>query len=180
MSLSATPTLLRLTITVWLMLAIALGGMMLTGTIGHRERLHEQIKELSILKDMQVIHGASVSSQYGDGGHPTPVLDSAVDSTHRVAEGDLSVHIKLQSKDKGSLLLAMQAMIDNLTHIIGDVASASDKLSNAAEVRKLAGRTGKLLMEVVPSIRQTSALVQEPQQIMTFFQLENRQQKPTA
>ena len=43
------------------------------------------------------------------GGEP----DYAVDITHRVAEGDLSVHIALQPKDKGSLLFAMQAMIDN-------------------------------------------------------------------
>ena len=299
MNLSATPTWLRLTLAVWLMLAIALGGMiawetkvsrdtsieqagdfahsihemtmaglssmMLTGTIGQRELFLDQIKELSILKDLQVIRAAGVSSQYGDGGRPAPVLDTAekevmtsnqelirverdaehghflrvvkpilasknylgkdctlchtvpegtslglvsmkisldkvdatvdafmwkslivavllslpliallgfivrryvlrvlggepnyaVDITHRVAEGDLSVHIKLQPKDKSSLLFAMQAMIDNLTRIIGQVSSSSDKLSNAA------GQVSATAQSLSQSSSQQAASVEE-------------------
>ncbi len=299
MNLSATPTWLRLTLAVWLMLAIALGGMiawetkvsrdtsieqagdfansihemtmagltsmMLTGTIGQRELFLDQIKELSILKDLQVIRAAGVSGQYGNGGHPVPVLeqvekdvlansqelirveqnaehghflrvikpilaaknylgkdctlchtvpegtplglvsmkvslakvdatvdafmwksllvaalfslpliavlgfivrryvlrvlggepDYAVDITHRVAEGDLSVHIKLQPKDKSSLLFAMQAMIDNLTRIMGQVSASSDKLNNAA------GQVSATAQSLSQSSSQQAASVEE-------------------
>jgi methyl-accepting chemotaxis protein len=306
LNLSATPTWLRLTIAVWLMLAIALGGMifwetkvsrdtsieqagdfansihemtmagltsmMLTGTVGQRELFLDQIKELSILKDLQVVRGTGVSSQYGDGGRPAPVLDSAekevlasnkelirveqdaehghflrvikpvlasknylgkdctlchtvpegsqlglvsmkvsldkvdatvnafmwkslivavlfslpliavfglivrryvlrvlggepdyaVDITHRVAEGDLSVHIKLQPKDKGSLLFAMQAMIDNLTRIIGDVSSASDKLSNAAgQVSATAQSLSQSSSQQAASVEETTSSIEQ-------------------
>ena len=276
MNLSATPTWLRLTIAVWLMLVFALSGMilwetkvnretsieqagdfahsisemtmagltgmMLTGTVGQRDIFLDQIKELPVIKDLQVFRSEAITRQYGDGGHPLPALSApekeamtsgkeilrveqdaehgryllvikptlasknylgkdctlchaaevgtplgivsmkisldkvdaavdafmwksfimatllslpliallayvvrryvqrvlggepnyAVDITHRIAEGDLSVHIALHPKDTGSLLFAMQAMINNLTGIIGEVSSAADKLTNAA------------------------------------------------
>ena len=299
MNLSATPTWLRLTLAVWLMLACGLGGMiawetrasretsieqaadfansihemtmagltsmMLTGTIGQRELFLDQIKELSVLKDLQVIRGAGVTSQYGDGGRPAPLLDPAeknvlasskelidvvqdakhghflrvikpvlasksylgkdctlchtvpegtplglvsmkisldkvnatvntfmwkslivaalfslpliavfgfivrryvlrvlggepdyaVDITHRVAEGDLSVHLNLRPGDKRSLLFAMQAMIDNLTRIIGQVTTASDKLSSAA------GQVSATAQSLSQSSSQQAASVEE-------------------
>ena len=277
MNLSATPIWLRLTLAIWLILALALSGMivweskesrvtsieqagdfansvhemtmagltgmMITGTVGQRDVFLDQIKELSVINDLQVIRGPGVAGQYGDGGRPPAVLDAmekeamasgkeilqvlqdaehghflrvvkpilasknylgkdctgchvvdvgtnlglvsmkislekvdakmnafvwksmivatllsmpliaafglivrryllrilggepnyAVDITHRIADGDLSTHIKLRPDDKGSLLFAIQAMIDNLTRIIGQVRAASDRLINAAD-----------------------------------------------
>jgi methyl-accepting chemotaxis protein len=219
-----------------------LTGMMITGTVGQRDIFLDQIKELSVIKALQVIRAPGVSGQYGDGGQSPVVLDAlerevldsrkevtrveqsaeqghylrvvkpvlaakkylgkdctgchlvevgtplglvsmkislekvdaavdaviwksllvaslfllplimafgfvvrravfrvlggepdyAVDITHRIADGDLSVNIKLHPNDKSSLLFAMQVMVDNLTRIIGQVSSASIRLSNAA------------------------------------------------
>jgi hypothetical protein len=46
-----------------------LTGMMITGTVGQREVFLDQIKELSVIKDLQVIRSQAVISQFGDGGH---------------------------------------------------------------------------------------------------------------
>jgi len=110
MALASTPIWLRLTLVIWLILALALGGMivwetrvnrqtiitqaedfsnsihemtmagltgmMITGTVGQREVFLDQIKELSVIKDLQVIRSQAVISQFGDGGHPRPALDA--------------------------------------------------------------------------------------------------------
>jgi methyl-accepting chemotaxis protein len=110
MNLSAMPTWLRLTLAIWLMLALALGGMiawetkvnretsieqagdfarsihemtmagltgmMITGTVGQRDVFLDQIKELSVIKDLRVMRSAAVIAQFGDGGHPLPALDA--------------------------------------------------------------------------------------------------------
>jgi methyl-accepting chemotaxis protein len=99
------PIWLRLTVAIWLMLALALGGMiawetrvnretilaqagdfansihemtmagltgmMITGTVGQREVFLDQIKELSVIKDLVVIRSPAVISQFGDGGRPS-------------------------------------------------------------------------------------------------------------
>jgi methyl-accepting chemotaxis protein len=99
--LSDTPVWLRLTAAIWLMLAVAWGGMivwetrvnrdmaieqakdfahsvhemtmagltgmMITGTIGQRDVFLDQIKELSAIRDVQVIRGDAVIQQFGPG-----------------------------------------------------------------------------------------------------------------
>jgi methyl-accepting chemotaxis protein len=306
MNFSATPTWLRLTIAVWLMLALALGGMlgwgnkanhetsiaqagdfaqsihemtmagltgmMITGTAGQRDVFLDQIKELSVIKDLRVIRSAAVVEQFGDGGHPLPVLDEAekaamasgkellrveqdaahgrylrvikptlasknylgkdctgchvvevgttlglvsmkisldkvdaaadafllksiviaillslpliagfafvvrryvlrvlggepayaVDITHRIAEGDLSVHIQLQPKDGNSLLFAMQAMINNLTGIIGKVSAAADNLTNVAgQVSATAQSLSQSSSEQAASVEATTSSIEQ-------------------
>jgi methyl-accepting chemotaxis protein len=42
-----------------------LTGMMITGTVGQREVFLDQIKQLSVIKDLEVIRGEGVSRQYG-------------------------------------------------------------------------------------------------------------------
>jgi methyl-accepting chemotaxis protein len=44
-----------------------LTGMMITGTIGQREVFLDQIKQLSVIKDLKVIRGSGVIGQYGAG-----------------------------------------------------------------------------------------------------------------
>ncbi len=53
-----------------------LTGMMITGTVGQREVFLDQIKQLSIIKDLQVIRGEAVSKQFGTGSRPAPTLDA--------------------------------------------------------------------------------------------------------
>ncbi len=53
-----------------------LTGMMITGTVGQREVFLDQIKQLSIIKDLQVIRGEAVSKQFGTGSRPAPALDA--------------------------------------------------------------------------------------------------------
>ena len=53
-----------------------LTGMMITGTVGQREVFLDQIKQLSVIKDLQVIRGEAVSRQFGAGSRVMPVLDA--------------------------------------------------------------------------------------------------------
>ena len=53
-----------------------LTGMMITGTVGQREVFLDQIKQLSVIKDLEVIRGEGVSRQYGPGNRPIPQLDA--------------------------------------------------------------------------------------------------------
>ena len=53
-----------------------LTGMMITGTVGQREVFLDQIKQLSVIKDLQVIRGEAVSLQFGAGSRVMPVLDA--------------------------------------------------------------------------------------------------------
>ncbi|MBL8458278.1 methyl-accepting chemotaxis protein [Zoogloea sp.] len=53
-----------------------LTGMMITGTVGQREVFLDQIKQLSIIKDLVVIRGDAVSKQFGSGNRPSQPLDA--------------------------------------------------------------------------------------------------------
>ena len=53
-----------------------LTGMMITGTVGQREVFLDQIKQLSVIKDLEVIRSEGVSRQYGPGNRPMPQLDA--------------------------------------------------------------------------------------------------------
>ena len=53
-----------------------LTGMMITGTVGQREVFLDQIKQLSIIHDLQVLRGDAVSRQFGPGTRPQPPLDA--------------------------------------------------------------------------------------------------------
>ena len=50
-----------------------LTGMMITGTVGQRAVFLDQIKQLSVIKDLQVIRGKAVDQQFGPGGQPPPL-----------------------------------------------------------------------------------------------------------
>src|SRR5690242_5840287 len=44
-----------------------LTGMMITGTVGQREVFLDQIKQLSIIRDVRVVRGEAVTKQFGPG-----------------------------------------------------------------------------------------------------------------
>ncbi|WP_374244470.1 methyl-accepting chemotaxis protein [Zoogloea sp.] len=53
-----------------------LTGMMITGTVGQREVFLDQIKQLSVIRDLQVIRADAVSRQFGAGTRTQPALDA--------------------------------------------------------------------------------------------------------
>jgi methyl-accepting chemotaxis protein len=59
-----------------------LTGMMITGTVGQREVFLDQIKQLSIIRDLLVIRGEAVSKQFGPGSakdaHATDAIETQV------------------------------------------------------------------------------------------------------
>ena len=53
-----------------------LTGMMITGTVGQREVFLDQIKQLSVIRELQVIRGDAVTRQFGAGNRTQPALDA--------------------------------------------------------------------------------------------------------
>ncbi|MEC5406527.1 methyl-accepting chemotaxis protein [Paraburkholderia sp. MPAMCS5] len=84
---------------------------------------------------------------------------AAVDSAHRVANGDLTSHIEAKTNDEmGQLMRALQAMNASLVRVIGYVRDSVEAISAAAEQiasenTALAGRTE----EQAASLEQTAA-----------------------
>jgi methyl-accepting chemotaxis protein len=63
----------------------------------------------------------------------TRPLQSAVDAARRVAGGDLTGEIRVQSKDEcGQLLAALKDMNDSLKKIVGDVRSGTETIATAS------------------------------------------------
>ena len=52
-----------------------LTGMMITGTVGQREVFLDQIKQLSIIRDLKVLRGDNVVKQFGPGNHSERAAD---------------------------------------------------------------------------------------------------------
>lgn len=92
------------------------------------------------------------------GGEP----DYAVDVCRRVADGDLTVEVETDEKNKASLLYAIKEMAENLTNVIGDVRSSTDALSSAAtQVSATSQSLSEATTEQAASVEQTSASVEE-------------------
>ena len=53
-----------------------LTGMMITGTVAQRDVFLDQIKELSVVRDLEVIRGEAVTKVFGDGGVPAAPVDA--------------------------------------------------------------------------------------------------------
>jgi methyl-accepting chemotaxis protein len=62
------------------------------------------------------------------GGEPAYAADIA----NKIAEGDLSVAVKVDANDKHSLLHAIAAMRDSLSSIVGQVRQGTDMISTAS------------------------------------------------
>jgi methyl-accepting chemotaxis protein len=69
-----------------------LTGMMITGTVGQREVFLDQIKQLSVIKDLVVIRAEAVSKQFGPGNRPSQPLD--VDEKAVIASGKELVRVE--------------------------------------------------------------------------------------
>lgn len=92
------------------------------------------------------------------GGEPA----YAVDVVQQVADGDLTVTIKLRDGDNHSLLAAMKQMIDRLRNIMDDVRSTADNLAAASEqISSSSQELNQSASEQAASVQQTSASVEQ-------------------
>ncbi|MCD1646500.1 methyl-accepting chemotaxis protein [Marinobacter adhaerens] len=92
------------------------------------------------------------------GGEP----DYAVAVCRRVADGDLTVEVETDEKNKASLLYAIKQMAENLTNVIGDIRASTDALSSAAtQVSATSQSLSEATTEQAASVEQTSASVEE-------------------
>ena len=57
-----------------------LTGMMITGTVGQREVFLDQIKQLAIIRDLQVVRGEAVSKTFGPGESKDPHKPDAIEN----------------------------------------------------------------------------------------------------
>jgi methyl-accepting chemotaxis protein len=64
----------------------------------------------------------------------TRPLNEAVAVSNNLSEGNLDIHIEVQSKDEtGQLLQAMKNMVEKLKEIVADVKSASDNVASGSQ-----------------------------------------------
>ncbi len=93
----------------------------------------------------------------------TQPLNGAVAAANRMAAGDLSQDLPINSRDEtGQLLAAMQNMTERLRSILGDVRSSADSLSSASEqVSSTSQSLSQAANEQAASVEQTSASVEE-------------------
>jgi methyl-accepting chemotaxis protein len=93
----------------------------------------------------------------------TRPLGVAVDAANRLAEGDLTIDIKVNSKDEtGQLLLALQNMIAKLEAVVSDVNGGADSLASASEeVSATAQSLSQGASEQSASVEETSASIEQ-------------------
>jgi len=90
-------------------------------------------------------------------------LSEAVTLTRRLADGDLTVEIKVRQNDEvGQMLSALQVMAAKLAQIIGEVKGASNSLSNAAgQVSATAQSLSQSSSEQAASVEETTASIEQ-------------------
>jgi len=93
----------------------------------------------------------------------TRPIGEAVTAATRLSEGDLTVTIDVDSKDEtGQLKAAMKAMVDKLAHIIGEVRTSADQLSNAAQqVSATSQSLSQSSSEQAASVEETTASIEQ-------------------
>jgi methyl-accepting chemotaxis protein len=92
------------------------------------------------------------------GGEP----DYAREVVQRIAQGDLTVKVHLRKGDEDSLLAAMNAMVERLTDVIGQVSSSAESLASASEqVSASSGTLSQNATEQASSVEEISSSVEE-------------------
>jgi methyl-accepting chemotaxis protein len=93
----------------------------------------------------------------------TRPLNESVQVANRLAAGDLSVSIEVDSRDEiGQLKNALQGMVAKLAQIIGEVRGSANALSSASEeVSSTAQSMSQAASEQAASVEQTSASVEQ-------------------
>ncbi|UCV09366.1 methyl-accepting chemotaxis protein [Dechloromonas denitrificans] len=93
----------------------------------------------------------------------TKPLQESVDAANRIAEGDLTVQIDVDSKDEtGQLKAAMQLMASKLSQTISEVNTTTEALSSATtQVSSTAQSLSQASSEQAASVEETSASIEQ-------------------
>ena len=93
----------------------------------------------------------------------TRPIAHAVESANRLAEGDLTIDVKVNSTDEtGQLLLAMRKMALNIQEMILQVATATEQLTGAAhEIAVVTKQTAANLESQKEDLSQTSVAMEQ-------------------
>ena len=92
------------------------------------------------------------------GGDPS----YAVAVVARVADGDLSVDVKLRADDASSLLFSIREMALKLSETLGNVGAMSESLGSASEqVASTASALSQTASELAASVEETGSAVEE-------------------
>uniref|UniRef100_UPI0039EE0E8D methyl-accepting chemotaxis protein n=1 Tax=Bordetella sputigena TaxID=1416810 RepID=UPI0039EE0E8D len=127
--------------------------------------------EMAALSLLAVILGVCVAALFVRGllrqlgGEPRDATEIA----NRIAQGDLSVQVRVKANDTASLLFAVKSMRDNLSGIVGQVRAGTDTVAAAAAQiaagsQDLSSRTAQQsasLESTVSSIEQLTATVSQ-------------------
>jgi methyl-accepting chemotaxis protein len=93
----------------------------------------------------------------------TGPLGRALEVSNRLAAGDLTVQIEVNSKDEtGQLLSAMQNMVARLSQVVTDVKAGAEALASASEeVSATAQSLSQASSEQAASVEETSASMEQ-------------------
>lgn len=92
------------------------------------------------------------------GGEP----DYAREMVTRLADGDLTMDIEVDAKDKSSLLFAMKGMVGKLSDVVSDVNSGAEALAGASEeVSATAQSLSQAASEQAAGVEETSASIEQ-------------------
>jgi methyl-accepting chemotaxis protein len=84
-----------------------LTGMMITGTVGQREVFLDQIKQLSIIRDLRVIRGEAVIKQFGPGKADAKPTDAVERQVLELGKE----YAEVEDDDRGSFLRVVRPAI---------------------------------------------------------------------
>lgn len=92
------------------------------------------------------------------GGEPA----YAQEIIRRIAQGDLTVDVKVKDNDKSSMLFATSQMVNKLASIVTEVRSSADSLSSASEQMSATSESlSQASSQQAASIEETSAAVEQ-------------------
>jgi methyl-accepting chemotaxis protein len=92
------------------------------------------------------------------GGEP----DYAADIVNRVANGDLTVQVRIKPGDTTSLLAAMNTMVGNLSRVVGEVNDGAEALASASgEVSATAQSLSQGASEQAAAAEESSAAIEQ-------------------
>ncbi|MDH4101280.1 MAG: MCP four helix bundle domain-containing protein, partial [Nitrospirota bacterium] len=86
-------------------------------------------------------------------------LNKAVEAATTVANGDLTVHIEVDSKDEtGQLLAAMKKMAEDLREVVGKVLQTANQVGDQSkQLSSAAGQVGQASGQVAGAIQQVAS-----------------------
>jgi methyl-accepting chemotaxis protein len=100
------------------------------------------------------------------GGDPKEVVDLA----RKVAAGDLSMEIDTTGKDSGSLIVAMQSMVETIKTLVADTGLLTEAaMEGKLEVRADAGRHQGEFQKIVAGVNETLDAVIEPLKVAAEY-----------